>query len=313
MHNLRSFYYNNKYKIWGIIAFIVVILFSIRTLNRIAKEQNMQKLNSISNVNTSKNNSSISNNSNTFINSSESAVTGDDISEEEIDEVQKIIDQFITYCNEKELENAYNMLSDECKKVLYQDVNKFKTLYYDKAFNGKSKSVGIENWIGNTYKIKINEDIMSTGKISNSSLQDYYTIVQDQNGNKKLNINNYVGTEKINVETNTNNLKINVLYRNIYIDNEEYVLNIENKTNDKVVLDSKKDTKSVYVLDKNEIKYYAYSNELLSNLLSVDSGFSTQLTIKFIKNYSSTSRKDEQIVFSDSKINNKTEKIYIDL
>lgn len=313
MHNLRSFYYNNKYKIWGIIAFIVVILFSIRTLDRIAKEQNMQKLNSISNVNTSKNNSSISNNSNTFINSSESAVTGDDISEEEIDEVQKIIDQFITYCNEKELENAYNMLSDECKKVLYQDVNKFKTLYYDKAFNGKSKSVGIENWIGNTYKIKINEDIMSTGKISNSSLQDYYTIVQDQNGNKKLNINNFVGTEKINVETNTNNLKINVLYRNIYIDNEEYVLNIENKTNDRIVLDSKRNTKSIYVLDKNEIKYYAYSNELLSNLLNIDSGFSTQLKIKFIKNYSSTSRKDEQIVFSDSNINNKTEKIYIDL
>lgn len=313
MHNLRSFYYNNKFKIWGIIAFIVVILFSIRTLNRIAKEQNMQKLNTISNVNTSKNNSSISNNSNTFISSSESAVTGDDISKEEIDEVQKIIDQFITYCNKKELENAYNMLSDECKKVLYQDVNKFKTLYYDKAFNGKSKSVGIENWIGNTYKIKINEDIMSTGKISSSSLQDYYTIVQDQNGNKKLNINNFVGTEKINVETNTNNLKINVLYRNIYIDNEEYVLNIENKTNDKVILDSKKDTKSIYVLDKNNIKYYAYSNELLSNLLSIDSGFSTQLTIKFIKNYSSTSRKDEQIVFSDTQINNKAEEIYIDL
>lgn len=313
MHNLRSFYYNNKYKIWGIIAFIVVILFSIRTLNRIAKEQNMQKLNSISNVNTSKNNSIISNNSNTFINSSESAVTGDDISKEEIDEVQKIIDQFIAYCNKKELENAYNMLSDECKKVLYQDVNKFKTLYYDKVFNGKSKSVGIENWIGNTYKIKINDDIMSTGKISNSNLQDYYTIVQDQNENKKLNINNFVGTEKINVETNTNNLKINVLYRNIYIDNEEYVLNIENKTNDKVVLDSKKDTKSIYVLDKNEIKYYAYSNELLSNLLSIDSGFSTQLTIKFIKNYSSTSRKDKQIVFSDAQINNKVEEIYIDL
>ena len=313
MHNLRSFYYNNKFKIWGIIAFIVVILFSIRTLNRIAKEQNMQKLNTISNVNTSKNNSSISNNSNTFISSSESAVTGDDISKEEIDEVQKIIDQFITYCNKKELENAYNMLSDECKKVLYQDVNKFKTLYYDKAFNGKSKSVGIENWIGNTYKIKINEDIMSTGKISSSSLQDYYTIVQDQNGNKKLNINNFVGTEKINVETNTNNLKINVLYRNIYIDNEEYVLNIENNTNDKVILDSKKDTKSIYVLDKNNIKYDAYSNELLSNLLSIDSGFSTQLTIKFIKNYSSTSRKDEQIVFSDTQINNKAEEIYIDL
>ena len=137
--------------------------------------------------------------------------------------------------------------------------------------------------------------------------------IPDQNGNKKLNINNFVGTEKINVETNTNNLKINVLYRNIYIDNEEYVLNIENNTNDKVILDSKKDTKSIYVLDKNNIKYYAYSNELLSNLLSIDSGFSTQLTIKFIKNYSSTSRKDEQIVFSDTQINNKAEEIYIDL
>ena len=78
-------------------------------------------------------------------------------------------------------------------------------------------------------------------------------------------------------------------------------------------MDSKNDTKSIYVLDKNEVKYYAYSNELLSNLLSINNGFSTQMTIKFIKNYSSTSKNDKQIVFTDVQINDQKEHIYIDI
>ena len=260
MHGLRKFYYNNKYKIWGIIVFIVVVLFSIYTLNNIVKIQNQNALTSNVN-NTNKINQSVSNNSNTFMSSNKSGITGNEISEAEIDKVKKIIDQFITYCNQKDISKAYEMLSDDCKKVLYQDADKFKTLYYDKVFNGDNKQVGIENWISDTYKIKFIDDIMSTGKISDTNLQDYYTIVEDGNGNIKLNINNFIKTEKINTETKEKNIKFNVLYRNVYIDYEEYILNVENNTENKIILDSKNDTKSIYVLDKNEVKYYAYSNE----------------------------------------------------
>ncbi len=312
MHGLRKFYYNNKYKIWGIIVFIVVVLFSIYTLNNIVKIQNQNALTSNVN-NTNKINQSVSNNSNTFMSSNKSGITGNEISEAEIDKVKKIIDQFITYCNQKDISKAYEMLSDDCKKVLYQDADKFKTLYYDKVFNGDNKQVGIENWISDTYKIKFIDDIMSTGKISDTNLQDYYTIVEDGNGNIKLNINNFIKTEKINTETKEKNIKFNVLYRNVYIDYEEYILNVENNTENKIILDSKNDTKSIYVLDKNEVKYYAYSNELLSNLLSINNGFSTQMTIKFIKNYSSTSKNDKQIVFTDVQINDQKEHIYIDI
>lgn len=311
MHSLRKFYYENKYKIWRIIAFIVLILISIYVLNNIAKEknQNMQ-LSKVDNI--SKSNLNLSDSSNTYISTNKSAVTGSEINEDKIDNAQKVIDQFITYCNQKEINKAYEMLSDDCKKVLYPDINQFKTLYYDKVFYD-SKQVNVENWFSDTYKIEIINDIMSTGKTSGTSLQDYYTIIEDENGNKRLNINNFVKTEKINTETEGKNIKFNVLYRNIYIDYEEYTLNIENNNKNKIILDSKKDTKSVYVLDKNEIKYYSYSNELLSNLLSINNGFSTQMTIKFIKSYSSTSQKDKYIVFSDVQINNQKEKIYVDI
>ena len=301
MHNLIRYYYKNKYKIWGVIIFIVLLILSIQVLNFIFVQLNEQKINNISQSNNNNTNTIINNNTNTFITSNTSATTGELINSSNLEKAREVIEKFISACNKGNVEEAYSYLSDDCKEELYADVNQFKTLYYDVIFGGKQKNASIENWILNTYKIDITEDIMATGNANGIKTQEYMTVVEEDD-EIKLNINNFVGTELINKEQTIENIKFIVINKKSYIDYEEYELKIENKTGNIILLDSLQDTKSIYVENDKETKYYSYSNEILSELLKINNGFSTKLTIKFNKSYSLDS-KTNNIVFSDVILN----------
>lgn len=298
MHNLIRYYYKNKYKIWGVIIFIVLLILSIQVLNFITGQLNEQKINNISQSNKNDTNILINNkNTNSYITNNTSATTGEKINPTSLEKAREIIEKFISACNNGNVEEAYSYLSNDCKQELYTDVNQFKTLYYDVIFGGNKKNASIENWILNTYKIDITEDIMATGNANGIKTQDYMTVVEEDD-DIKLNISNFVGTEHINKEQTVENIKFIIINKKIYVDYEEYELQVENKTGNRILLDSLQDTKSIYVQDDNETEYYSYSNEILSELLKINNGFSTKLTIKFYKSYS-LDNITNTIVFSD--------------
>ena len=303
MHNLRRFYYQNKYKIWGVIIFIVLLLLAIQVLNKIVAISNEKKLNeAISNSNTNTVNAIINNpNTNSHITSDKSAVTGEQVDNTSLKKASETIENFVSACNNGNIEEAYNYLSEDCKSELYTDINKFKSLYYDTIFGGAKKSASVENWILNTYKVSITDDIMATGNANGMKIQDYITIIKDGE-NSKLNINSFVKKEKINKTQTVENLQFTIISKNIYMEYEEYEIKIENQTGGRVLLDTQQNTKSIYVQDSNETKYYSYSHELLIGLLKINNGFSTQLTIKFYKSYSKD-RATKNIVFSDVILN----------
>ena len=66
--------------------------------------------------------------------------------------------------------------------------------------------------------------------------------------------------------------------------------------------DTSDDTKSVYLLDNKDMKYYFYSNEIIENKLMVESKFTRNLQIKFSNSYSSD-RKINKLVFSKFVLN----------
>ena len=72
-------------------------------------------------------------------------------------------------------------------------------------------------------------------------------------------------------------------------------------------MDDLTNTRSIYLEDSNEIKYYAYSNEIISSLLKVNKGFSTQIDIKFSKEYSTNTARVNSIVFSEVNLNSDEE------
>ena len=214
--------------------------------------------------------------------------------------------KFISDCNKRKIEEAYNYLSKECKEELYPSIEEFKNNYIDKVF-GSPKISTVENWKENIYKINLRDDIIATGNANSQIIQDYITIV-NENGEKKINLNELIEKQNIDKQKNIDNLTFKIISKKTYLNYEEYTIKVENKSNNTVILDSQSSAKSIYLKDNNDIKYYSYSHELLSALLKVGANSSTQINIKFSKTYSSLSRNATTIVFSDVILQNDNKK-----
>ena len=298
MHNLRRFYYQNKEKIWKIILFIVFCFALLQFANYLAKINNEKKRNQEALLNEqNKTNTSITV-KDTYVASNKSAVDGSEISEEEISEVETLINKFVSHCNKGEIEDSYNLLSDECKKELYPSIEQFYNKYVKNNFpEGNKKITRIENWKENIYKIDMSEDVLKTGNINAKSIQDYITIVY-QKGENKLNINSLVDVKDIKKTVSEQGVEITVIDKKIYMDYEKYAFKIKNNTEKTILLDNLESTKTIYLIDENGNKYYAYTHEIIEQLLKVNKDFNTQIDIKFYKKYDSKNDIRE-IVFSN--------------
>ena len=299
MNKLIRFYNQNRkqiFQILGVIAFFIIIL---QLLNYFTKINNENKLD-VANNNTTSNSGKIMTTNTTSKITNTSAITGERIGVSSSKEIEAI-EQFLSYCNEANLVNAYKMLSTDCVEEIYQKGNYFQENYYNKIFN-TPKTYSIQNWNSSTYLIEFSEDVMTTGKLDDGKkLQDYITVVND-NGEYKLNTNSYIGKKEINKDTTKDGITINVLRKHTYMDYETYDIEVKNASGNIILLDTKKSTKTIYLQDANGVKYQSYNNELLENNLIVDNNRTNKMTIKFANAYSST-KKINEMVFSSIVLN----------
>ena len=291
---IYEWFIKHKIKILMIIIFILIFFALNRLLVFISKKgNNKSEVQMGENIET--NTSQIYNS--VALESTESVTMGEDMNNYQT-QLVGTIDQFISYCNEQKIEEAYNLLSDDCKKELYPTINNFINTYYGKVFNGKKKNVSIENWNSNIYKVTIDEDALSTGNYTqDNSIQDYITIIVDDNKNAKLNINSYIGREKLDKIGSNKNVEITALERNTYMDYQTITFNIKNNTNSDILLDDLLSTDTMYLTDKNGMNYTSYSNEISSAELVVFANQSRDITIKYASKYASD-KTIESVVFS---------------
>lgn len=302
MHNLMRFWYQNKNQIIKIGAVIVFVLLIIQVVNLFIKknnEKNMQEAKNRTSTSTTTNNNTSTTIDNTVV-SSKSAITGQDITSKQINNDATVINSFVKYCNQKDLEKAYDLLTEDCKSHIYNTLDVFTKAYYNDVFNGQQKTCDIENWFGNTYKVNIYEDMLSTGKESDYAKQDCIT-VETENGVTKLNINNYIGHEEINKTTTKDNITVQVESKDTYKDYEEYTIKVKNDKDKTIRLDTVQSPKTLYLEDEKGVKYNYYSNELADSMLTIESGHVKEITIKFYSTYTST-KKIRRIVFSNLKV-----------
>lgn len=290
--NLIRYYNQNRKKIRGIAIIIFSAFILLQLVNYIYKNTNKNTLtvenNAISDIDT-----------NTMtLTTNKSVVTGENISTNQLKDAITVINDFISYCNNKELQEAYDLLTEECKSQMYNTVDIFEQAYYNNIFGGESKNCSVENWVNDTYRVNITEDILATGKSNDGySKQDYITVVKVED-KYKLNINNYIGYTQINNTTDGNDISMEVVSKNTYMNYEEYTIKVTNNTENTILLDSRVDAKSLYLQDSNEVQYSSYSHELTEPMLKVSSGHTKELTIKFYSSYIST-KSIKYIVFSD--------------
>lgn len=294
MYSIKRFYNQNRRNIWLVIIIIAFLFIIFRLINtfysnsrRIEREALQNNVNNTNDISEENNNIIISN----------SSATGETISNSSLKTDTDVITEFLENCNNGNVEEAYNMLTDECREEMFSTVEDFRTFYYGNIFNGSKVTFEIENWVNDIYKVDIVPDMLSTGKVNNTVMQDYIT-VDNYTGEYKLNINNYISRRDINKSQEKDNVKITVNYRDTYMEYEEYNLTIENNGETSIVLDDLTDLESMYIEDQNEMHYTAYTHEITKDMLEIPSGTSKTIEIKYYSRFSS-SRNIEKLVFSN--------------
>lgn len=312
MNNIIRMWNQNRKKII-IIALIVVFCFLIlQILNNIAKENIKQQ-----------------NLENKIIDEelldkklpSTSIITGEQVNKQTTENNVKIIEKFNELCNTNQIEEAYNLLTTNCKETLFKTVEDFKNNYYNIIFE-KPRIINIENYKNstttNTYRVTFYEDTIYTGKVNTSNYKDYITVEKSTN---KLNINSLIESKKLEKQVTKAGIKIKLLNQEKYIDYEIYNFEFQNKTQNTIMLDTLKNSKSIYLLDTNSIKYGSFTTEIAKSLFELPMYTTKTFSIKFNKKYNSAEI-TKKIVFSDIILNyeqykeqntNEREKIQIDL
>lgn len=224
-------------------------------------------------------------------------------------EISNTIKTFIEYCNNRQVEEAYDMLSEDTKYNLYKSKTEFVKNYYITFFKTK-KIYNMQAWITSggyyTYKVEFDEDLLSTGGADSNKIEEYYTVVKE-NEKYKININRYISNIEINKITEKNNVKITVLSKNIYLDNIEYKIKVENLSNNTIVLDTKNTKRTTALMDSNNFAYPAYMYKLLENDLTVYSEETKEINIQFNQQYNAKYY-NTKIVFNNFNLDNNSNK-----
>ena len=105
-----------------------------------------------------------------------------------IEEDKNIILEFLDDCSKKNIQKAFNMLTEDCKQDKYATTKELEEKYVNKIFN---KKYDFEvNYQGNIYQVVFLEDILQSGSVNDrNKLEEYYLIEEDVLGNKTIYIN----------------------------------------------------------------------------------------------------------------------------
>lgn len=297
MNKLRSLFNQNITRIVLAVIAIAFLIGVIQVFNKnakieLAKKEEERQYNLIEEQN-----------NNTKQNPTQSVISsGGSISQETASSSQQLIQDFVRYCNNKDVNSAYSLLSESCKECMYPSINEFKNNYWALNFN-TPKMCTIKLWITGslTYQIQLFDDVMATGSIDEGMrVQDYFTVVTDEKGQIKLNISEYIGREQINKTQTVSNIIFTINYKDTYKEYEIFNVTVQNKTGKTINLDSEESTQKIYVLGKNDTKYKAFRNEIRNRDLIIRSSFKSTFNIKFNIEYTQKSKNNEKsIIFED--------------
>lgn len=153
----------------------------------------------------------------------------------------KKINQFLNYVKEDKIDLATEMLTEDAK--YYSFKNKKEAIgYIIEVYKGKKYDIKPYAKVGNDYiyQVKVFEDILETG-LTNTiySFTDTKMIIKNENGKIGLNIRGYIGKYKSSGFYEDNNLKVNIKGKNVWVEHEDYLLEITNRTNNYLVLKDK--------------------------------------------------------------------------
>lgn len=166
--------------------------------------------------------------------------TSENIPDNKKEEVNTLIDSFFNYCNTKQYQNAYNMLTEDCKNYMYSNSLSEFMEYVDTIYTN-NKIYNLQNYSNMEdiyiYNITILDDIMSTGTTGGYQTYTEKIAVVEENDTLKISNQGYMGKKYFNnLYAEDNYLKIKVLNKNMSYKREEYEVEITNKTDGYILI-----------------------------------------------------------------------------
>lgn len=183
MRLLNNIYKNRKY-IFSFIFMILLFMGTLQILNKNAKEENERNIKVIQEqrnqkVNTNDKWNETKNQTNSNI------LDNVDNSYQSLNSEQ-MIKLFIGYCNERNYEKAYELLSENNKKEKYDNINKFQEWISNIFYENRECSITIINYISSLYQVEVFDDVLSTGEWKKNNLKIVNIKVVEEENLKRL-------------------------------------------------------------------------------------------------------------------------------
>ncbi len=155
-------------------------------------------------------------------------------------ESEALIVNFAEKSSKGEYEDAYNMLSDDCKTTVFGDVEEFSK-YAKTNFPKDSRYEVIPySKVGSTYiyQVKVFEDFLATGlTYSDYSFIDLKMAINESaSGKKNLSVAGYIGKIPLNSFFENDYIRVEIKQKISFYSEEIYDVTVTNRTENDIVL-----------------------------------------------------------------------------
>lgn len=284
MRKLLSYWNQNKRKILITIAVIALVIIIIQIANSMVKKQNKEKNNEVKQNIVA----------NDITKPNESVISNDKLTEKQTEENSNFIEQFVSFCNQKKIDEAYQMLTDDCKTELYPTKEIFISNYINQIFREQvNYELQLWNTASNcyTYRITYNRGnlLQTGGQVSTSNFLDYITLIK-QNGGYKLNINKFIRKEILNRQGRNSGIEVSINSKSIYVDYEIYHMTVQNNTQKTILLNDRTNANNFSLIGTNNSTFSSDISELPTSSLTLEPQYRKIIDVKFNKVYMSASK-----------------------
>lgn len=211
--------------------------------------------------------------------------SGESVPSSERDEVQSTLEHFIQSVCNGQTQEAYSLLTAECREIKYPSVENFES--YGKYIQGKIYDFQLWSSNNNTYvyQVKFLDDMLATGRdTSRNYFQDYITVIK-RDGAYRINVNKLIQAREVNKTAETHDIQFKVKAVETYLEYEYYEIEITNNSQKEILLDTREKDDTVYVKNSDGLKIRALLYENKKEELKVASGETKTVKIKFNNTY----------------------------
>ena len=154
---------------------------------------------------------------------------------------ESFIEEYVESCNSGNYKDAYNLVSEDCKKNYFNNDYDSFVEYVRNKFNAK-KCYAIQNYSNYNdkyiYSVKFFEDFLATG-LTNSDYQyqeEFIVASYDKDNKIVFSVGNYIETRDLNSVASNDYLKVDLKSTIVKYSYELYEIKITNRTDYTVVI-----------------------------------------------------------------------------